>query len=349
MRRWAPLVVLAAAVVLVGVLAGSPEAGGPTVDGRGPGGLRALYRVLEARGGDVGRWEAPPEGLPAGATFVVAGPTRRLFTREHAEAVVAWIAGGGHLVLAPDGGGGDGERALVEALGLARADERVDPPLGWSAWRAWTTLRERRERASGEVLRARDDRRAPLCPADADVLYTRGDGEPRICAWTRGRGRVTLVNDASVFTNARLGEGDHLAFAVGLLGEGRVLFDEWHQGAGGAVAARDLGPAPEALAAHAVALYALAVWTVARPFGRRLAGADAPRPASTRELLALAELHRRGGHAYDAGVKLLRIARARLARRGEDPKALPEGFAGGERQLVEVAARVGQLQQEKRL
>lgn len=342
MRQWAPVLALALLALLVALFVGAAEPAGPSVDARRGEGYRGLFRVLEARGVDVARQVDPVDTLPPDTTFVLAGPLHRPYAAEEARALALWVSRGGHLVLLPDVDALTADSALLAAFELLRVEEDVTPPLGFSAWRAWTAERERRVAPDGRELRARDDRNAVACPASAEVLFTRPDGAARVCTWRRAKGRVTLVQDASVWSNARLGEADHLAFAVDLLGEGPVRFDERHRGAAppAAAGAHDLGVAPDALLAHVLVLYGLAAWSLSRPFGPGVRRRDEPRPASTRELLALAELHRRGGHAREAGERLLTLARARQERRGEPADTLPATFEGGEAELVALAAEV---------
>src|SRR5258705_13213309 len=70
----------------------------------GPTGSRALYDLLSESGYKVMRWRELPAKLLGDAgqkvkTFVVIGRTKIAFTEGEANALLAWVARGGNLVL----------------------------------------------------------------------------------------------------------------------------------------------------------------------------------------------------------------------------------------------------------
>ena len=70
----------------------------------GPTGTRALYDFLNESGSKVMRWRETPDrllgkGNEAVRTFVIIGDTRVTIDEEQAKTLLAWVAGGGRLVL----------------------------------------------------------------------------------------------------------------------------------------------------------------------------------------------------------------------------------------------------------
>ncbi len=62
----------------------------------------------------------------------------------------------------------------------------------------------------------------------------------RIAQWRMGRGRIILLSDSSFLANANIAEGDNAMLATNLIacaqaqaGTGKIVFDEYHFGAGG--------------------------------------------------------------------------------------------------------------------
>lgn len=123
-----------------------------------------------------------------------------------AEREVAWVRGGGRLVLAFEG-----ETTDLVTRPQPKGELRKVFPL----WPAVRDLQPPVRRVlGGEALRR----------THAVVLL--GD-EPMISRWPMGRGEILLVACPEVLQNAHLATGDHLALLQALAGEGRaVYFDE---------------------------------------------------------------------------------------------------------------------------
>lgn len=158
-----------------------------------------------------------------------------------------------------------------------------------------------------------------------------------------GRGRVVIMSDPYVVSNAGLNRADNLFLAVNLAtggrAQGRVLFDEFHQGYGegrNEVLAYFRGT-PVLWLFGQGALVALAlVWTRGRRFARALPAPQVDRRSKLEFVASMAELQQRA-RAYDLALENI-YARTRraLARYGGLPaSSTPEQIA------ERVAARSG--------
>ncbi|HVF44698.1 MAG TPA: DUF4350 domain-containing protein [Pyrinomonadaceae bacterium] len=158
-----------------------------------------------------------------------------------------------------------------------------------------------------------------------------------------GSGRVVVMSDPYVLSNAGINRADNLFLAVNLVTGGRartrVLFDEFHQGYGGGrneTLAYFRGTPVVWLFAQA-ALVALAlVWTRGRRFARALPAPRVDRRSKLEFVASMAELQQRA-RAYDLALENV-YARTRraLARYGGLPPTAPP-----ERVAERVAARSG--------
>lgn len=171
------------------------------------------------------------------------------------------------------------------------------------------------------------------------------DGRPgagsMLVDYTYGRGRVVVMSDPYVVSNAGINRADNLFLAVNLVagGRGRILFDESHQGYGGGrneTLAYFRGTPVVWLFAQG-ALVALAlVWTRGRRFARSLPAPSVDRRSKLEFVASMAELQQRA-RAYDLALENV-YARTRraLARYGGLPPTAPP-----ERIAERVAARSG--------
>jgi hypothetical protein len=158
-----------------------------------------------------------------------------------------------------------------------------------------------------------------------------------------GRGRVVVMSDPYVVSNAGINRADNLFLAVNLAtggrARGRIAFDEYHQGYGegrSEVLAYFRGT-PVLWLFGQGALVALAlVWTRGRRFARALPAPHTDRRSKLEFVASMAELQQRA-RAYDLALENI-YARTRraLARYGGLPAA-----ASPEQIAERVAARSG--------
>ncbi|HYY98937.1 MAG TPA: DUF4350 domain-containing protein, partial [Pyrinomonadaceae bacterium] len=122
-----------------------------------------------------------------------------------------------------------------------------------------------------------------------------------------GRGRVVVLSDPYVVSNAGLNRADNLFLAVNLVAgaRGRVAFDEFHQGYGEgrneAVAYFSGTPVLWLFAQGALLALAL-VWTRGRRFARPLPAPATDRRSKLEFVSSMAELQQRA-RAYDLAVE----------------------------------------------
>ncbi len=360
-RRTIVLSLLALFALAMALLAERPTPP-VSVRSRAPRGLRAAFHYLERRGLDVRAWEHPLARLPEPpGLLIIAMPLAAPPLREDLEALERWSQRGGNtLLLADPSGAGAYDAALLAAFGLSPVHAQAEPPLGWPGWRRWRTAESGLAPAPARAAAGRTARPVILTgaarigePPNTEAWLLDDKGTAFVFEIPRGRGRLVVVNNATLLANAWLARDGNLAWLEEMLGElvpagGAVLFDEWHQGYRDASGETQSGSglALTLLLAHLGFLYLGIVFVLARPFGPRLA-AEGTTPGSIgRSLLALASLHRVGRHAAEAGQLLLDHARRLVpAEPGDDP--LPERFEGGEAEFLALARMVGERQQRR--
>jgi hypothetical protein len=173
------------------------------------------------------------------------------------------------------------------------------------------------------------------------------DGRPgygsMLVDYAYGGGRVIVMSDPYVVSNAGISRADNLFLAVNLVTGGRagarVLFDESHQGYGGGrnetLAYFRGTPVVWLFAQFALVALAL-VWTRGRRFARALPAPHVDRRSKLEFVASMAELQQRA-RAYDLALENV-YARTRraLARYGGLPPTAPP-----ERIAERVAARSG--------
>lgn len=360
----AALVVVLAAATLLAISAGS-KVEGPTTSSRFGAGLRGAYRYLQLRGAEPENWDRSLDSLPREpGLLIIALPLNVPFTRGDAQALEDWLLRGGNLLLLGSGRElSPFEWSLIHGLSLSVEASRGAPPWRYAAWRAWVSRRQELHPPDGEAapadgppVRELMGTHAIARPGDARDLLLDEDGTPALFEFRRGKGRVTVFNNVSAFSNALLAEGGNLELLEGLAHRlrpegGRLLFDEWHHGhrAAAALAKSHLVSPAALLLAHAALLYFLALWTLGRRFGPVITPAGPAAGSVGRRLMSIASLHRASHHASHAGNVLLESVR-RLARRREDvTQAIPRHFYGGDDEFLELARTVGQWQKDKSL
>lgn len=290
------LVMLALIVVAI---FGDPEAvDGP--DGSSfvttPQGTAALAETIERTGGRVVRHLSPLDG-PAldGVDAVVAADVgSATYDPFEIAALAAFVEAGGTVLLAgrPNG---DLVSALVGEV---------------PAWSATTTLSGTRTLGDGVVVSGRFG------------VFEPGNGLPLVVADTRdlavaygvGSGVVILVADSAILSNATLDRASNAHFALSLVGEGAVLFDEFRhgftdQGRTGLIAAAPDGWRNAGLLAALATVVALIV------YGRRF-GPPEPEgrdfvPSRDRLIIAVGSTLRRTGDHVGATAAV----RAEVVRR----------------------------------
>ena len=122
-----------------------------------------------------------------------------------------------------------------------------------------------------------------------------------------GRGRVILLADPYMVTNAGIRSNDNLQLAINVLtGQGGLIaFDEYHQGRGvtrNAFASYFSGTPVLAVAAQIVFVVLLILWTNARRFGRPLPLAHVDRRSSLEFVASMSELQERS-RAFDLAIE----------------------------------------------
>lgn len=196
--------------------------------------------------------------------------------------------------------------------------------------------------ASGESEHAASERAESPAPVSHLGDGRKGSGS-MLVDYAYGRGRVVVMSDPYVVSNAGLNRADNLFLAVNLVtggrARGRIAFDEFHQGYGEGrnEALAYFRGTPVLWLFAQVALVALAlVWTRGRRFARALPAPSTDRRSKLEFVASMAELQQRA-HAYDLALENV-YARTRraLARYGGVPAA-----AAPEQIAERVAARSG--------
>ncbi|HVM09191.1 MAG TPA: DUF4350 domain-containing protein [Acidimicrobiales bacterium] len=293
MRRWAPWIVLAAAVVVIALLARSGDDSGAPLDPRstGPLGARGLVLLLEEMGAEVDIAPRFDESTDVAVLLVDALGTRQ------EERLQAWVEAGGVLVVA------DPLSDFVPAL--ARSDggifeeepsERLRPNCSLPALRSVTAIAV----PSAGAFRVRDGAVACFAMGNGAYLVARSEGE----------GTVVALAGGAPFVNEYLDEADNAVMVVSLLaprpGTSIVVLEPDLPGSGDEGV---LGLVPRSVRSglwqFAVAFVALALWR-GRRVGAPVVESQPVDIPGSELVVATGNLMQHGGQR-DAAADMLRM------------------------------------------
>lgn len=141
----------------------------------------------------------------------------------------------------------------------------------------------------------------------APVVHLADKNGALLMDYVYGSGRIILLSDPYIVTNAGIRANDNLQLAINVLTsyDGLIAFDEYHQGKGitrNAIASYFSGTPVLAIAAQIVLLILLVLWTNARRFGRPLPLPHVDRRSSLEFVASMAELQERS-RAYDLAIE----------------------------------------------
>ena len=198
---WAA-VLLGIAVLLLVVRRSSGEGRPLDPDGTGPLGVKALVLLLDEGGADVRVSARPPS--PDRRTAIVLRDT---FDQARADAIMAWVRGGGTLVVTDPTSPLTQAKPFLSPVPAATGarDLREDCP-AIPALGAITSIR------TGDSLVYDLDGRAP----GAVGCFSTDEGD-WLVATPVGDGTVVALGGAGPFVNARLDEADAAGLAMALL------------------------------------------------------------------------------------------------------------------------------------
>ena len=149
---------------------------------------------------------------------------------------------------------------------------------------------------------------AEQAPAStAPVVHLADKNGAVLVDYVYGNGRIILLSDPYIVTNAGIRANDNLQLAINVLTsyEGLIAFDEYHQGRGvtrNAFASYFSGTPVIAIGAQIVLLILLVLWTNARRFGRPLPLPHVDRRSSLEFVASMAELQERS-RAFDLAIE----------------------------------------------
>lgn len=141
----------------------------------------------------------------------------------------------------------------------------------------------------------------------APVVHIADNSGALLLDYAYGRGRIVILSDPYLVTNAGIRSNDNLQLAINTLTlfDGLIAFDEYHQGRGvtrNAFASYFSGTPVLAIAGQVVLLVLLILWTNARRFARPLPLAQVDRRSSLEFVASMAELQERS-RAFDLAIE----------------------------------------------
>lgn len=144
-------------------------------------------------------------------------------------------------------------------------------------------------------------------PVNAPVVHLATGKGPLLLDYAYGHGRVIVLSDPYIFSNEGIRLEDNLQLAINLCAsrEGFTAFDEYHQGRGvtnNAIVAYFTGTPVLVIAAQALFLLALVLWTHGRRFARPLPLPNVDRRSSLEFVASMAEVQQQS-RAYDLAIE----------------------------------------------
>lgn len=290
-RPLVPLLALFISLLVIGVLAviaavPPSDDSNPSSRSAGKLGSLAIYTWFDRLGLDVARLSG--DFALGGTDLLVEYDPTIAFTTPELDAVIAFLHGGGTLLLAFDGATVDQAAPLLDRLGVqidATADAGTASPA-----QPFDPAGRTRSVPVGPGFALLDQ--LPLVP----LLRESGGVVAGVAA--AGSGRAFVLGDSQPLSNDGLRHDDAPYFVLNVLARargGRIAFDEVHHGEGGgggaaAIFNGSVGLAAVLAAALAVAALALNGRRVGRPV---VAGDDAAVPSATAYVQAMGGLFAR--------------------------------------------------------
>jgi hypothetical protein len=266
-----------------------------------PGGLKAWYLLLQRRGVPVQQWQRSPERWPKNAKVVVTATlpapsaTTGIVSWSDTEVKAArtWVEDGGTLIVLSEE-----DDTLIEKLGLGVSEHLKDD--------ADLAPRLPSPFLTGiKAVRFPGAHRWDKVPADAVTLM--GDRKPAFVAFARKKGMVLALSTPALAENRSIRLQDNARFLTQLVegyagADGRVLFDEYHQGFKDDDSLwKVIGRPGQLVTYQLLALVLLTVYSAGRRFGMPRPLARPPR-VSSEYVTSLADLYRRA-KASDAALE----------------------------------------------
>ena len=232
------------------------------------------------------------------------------------EPVLDQLADGNVVMIGTSDRGGVQQDLLFEALDLEVTRLREKPPLGlrrWFAYQRQTTV------LAGPAVDGEIEIQSPtwgvVVPEDAEVLF--GDVDQQVVGFSVDRQRGTLVViPAAVLDNAGFSADGGASLLESLRARMRLnvtterelvwRFDEYHHGLRSETGRGGLrSTAVLAWIAQLALIYAIAVYSLAKPFGSSWAPAERVSESTGRFLRGLGRTHRRLARFNEAAQTML--------------------------------------------
>jgi hypothetical protein len=216
-------------VVIVGIDAYQKlrkQPGPPSTYNAASAGYKALYLWLRELGVPAERWERPLTELTREVEVILMTPPRFGPEPDELKALDTWVRDGGTLVLVSSPLNAFAKHFGFEPKMRSHDQKKEEKTLSFLPG---PYIRGQRKITSELHL--------PIDSAKPEaIVHARDAFGNLIVAKEDGKGRVIEIADPSLFSNLHLREGDHARLALDVLlthlGEGQLLFDEYHHGYG---------------------------------------------------------------------------------------------------------------------
>lgn len=325
---YAVLFAVAVALAIAAGNRGQPD-NRPSIEATGPQGLRALYLYLKESHRPVSALRKSFGDRDAKTrTLVVAAPTARAVSETEVDALRKFVEDGGTLVyLAPRS---LDQKALADWLDLKLDGPRLtgatttSPDAEVQVWLPFGAL------AGTKTLVLSPEASLAVGLDNALPVAGQGDvGKPgRVSTlWhlALGKGEVWITAGVDLAANARIAQGDNLAFWDHLSQQGPLAFDELHQlPADGP----PMSPAAVAFAAQFLLVGLLFAWANGARLGPPRMPPEVRHRASREYLTAFGTLLRRAHVEGELSLAMLQRLRRTLRERLGIPVTLTDEEAG---------------------
>jgi hypothetical protein len=290
----------------------------------GSTGTQAFYALLAETGRDVSRWHSPAAELSGAeglATLVMIGPLKRELAVGESQQLFSWVASGGRLVLIdrePASGlrsfGGwnftfdqqnPGSLFSTDPSNAAQMTARTPAarPSLPSRFALDVNSVQPSQFAAGIVFGRPN---APEAGHPAPVAHFAAGPRDILVTMQHGAGEVVILTDPYIVANGGIALADNAQLAINLVApaQGRIAFDEYHQGFGGGSRFIEFFAGTPVVAIFLQAGLIALVFFVSqsRRFARPVPAPEPDRRSKLEYVAAMAQLQERA-RAYDLAVE----------------------------------------------